>query len=201
MLSAVNLPGGIQRRRTVIDELNMRSLFEENDLISAEVQSVHSDGSVHLHTRSLKYGKLTNGQLVKVPPYLVKRLKQHFHNLKSCAVDMIIGCNGYIWICAAVDSLPSNPEIEKITGDSGAPEMDSCNESISLKVRENICRLANSIRVLSALGFLIYPDTIIDTFDASISKGVAIKDMLGAEFLVMIAEREASRRTKNNYML
>jgi exosome complex component RRP4 len=33
LLSSVNLPGGIQRRKTHEDQLNMRSLFAENDLI------------------------------------------------------------------------------------------------------------------------------------------------------------------------
>ncbi|KAI5057665.1 hypothetical protein GOP47_0027680 [Adiantum capillus-veneris] len=199
MLSAVNLPGGIQRRRTVVDELNMRTLFEENDLISAEVQSVHSDGSVHLHTRSLKYGKLANGQLVRVPSYLIKRQKQHFHNLNSYGVDMIIGCNGYIWICAAPAAQTAAAELAGATGHSAASDAIGLhNETIPLKVRENICCFANSIRVLSALGFLIHLDSIIDTFDISTSMGLAIKDMLGAEFLVVIAEREAARRLQSN---
>ena len=30
----VNMPGGAQRRRTFEDQLNMRALFQENDLIS-----------------------------------------------------------------------------------------------------------------------------------------------------------------------
>lgn len=34
MLSAVSLPGGVQRRRTAEDELNMRSVFKEGDLVS-----------------------------------------------------------------------------------------------------------------------------------------------------------------------
>jgi len=33
MLSSVNLPGGVLRRRTNLDELNMRNFFVENDLI------------------------------------------------------------------------------------------------------------------------------------------------------------------------
>lgn len=207
MLSSVNLPGGIQRRRTVVDELNMRTLFEENDLISAEVQSVHSDGSVHLHTRSLKYGKLANGQLVKVAAYLVKRLKQHFHPLKSYGVDMIIGCNGYIWISASSEAQTSGeaqstgPTSQARTHSADSETGGSGSQPISLKVRENICRLANSIRVLSALGFLIQPDSIIDTFDASISMGIAIKDMLGAEFSVVVAEREAAHRLKKSSSL
>lgn len=36
----------------------MRRYLQEGDLISAEVQSVFADGSLSLHTRSLKYGKV-----------------------------------------------------------------------------------------------------------------------------------------------
>ncbi|XP_036357081.1 exosome complex component RRP4 isoform X2 [Octopus sinensis] len=57
MLSSVNLPGGELRRRSEEDEKMMRHYLKENDLISAEVHSVFSDGSLSLHTRSLKYGK------------------------------------------------------------------------------------------------------------------------------------------------
>ena len=37
----------------------MRDYLAEGDLISAEVQSVHADGTLALHTRSLKYGKVS----------------------------------------------------------------------------------------------------------------------------------------------
>ncbi|KAJ5288508.1 Ribosomal protein L27 [Penicillium angulare] len=65
-LSAINLPGGILRRRTSADELQIRTFFNEGDLVIAEVQSVHQDGSASLHTRSLKYGKLRNGVFLAV---------------------------------------------------------------------------------------------------------------------------------------
>ncbi|KAJ5594507.1 Ribosomal protein L27 [Penicillium hispanicum] len=65
-LSAINLPGGILRRRTSADELQIRTFFSEGDLVVAEVQSVHQDGSASLHTRSLKYGKLRNGFFLAV---------------------------------------------------------------------------------------------------------------------------------------
>ncbi|KAJ5460225.1 Exosome complex component rrp4 [Penicillium daleae] len=65
-LSAINLPGGILRRRTSSDELQIRTFFSEGDLVVAEVQSVHQDGSASLHTRSLKYGKLRNGVFLAV---------------------------------------------------------------------------------------------------------------------------------------
>jgi len=38
----------------------MRSYLSEGDLISAEVHSVFADGSLSLHMRSLKYGKVRN---------------------------------------------------------------------------------------------------------------------------------------------
>ncbi|PVU93194.1 hypothetical protein BB559_003392 [Furculomyces boomerangus] len=71
LLSSVNLPGGIQRRKSESDELQMRSFFKEGDLVFAEVQSLFGDGALSLHTRSLEYGKLRNGSLVRVSPALV----------------------------------------------------------------------------------------------------------------------------------
>jgi exosome complex component RRP4 len=103
----------------------MRNFFEEGDLLVAEVQAFFSDGAMSLHTRSLKYGKvcttphcpfhslgqgsilnaplwqLRNGQLVTVPPILVRRLKSHFISL-PCGVDLILGLNGYIWVSKQV---------------------------------------------------------------------------------------------------
>ncbi len=59
LLSSVNLPGGELRRRSAEDELAMRGYLKEGDLISAEVQQLYNDGAASLHTRSLKYGKLS----------------------------------------------------------------------------------------------------------------------------------------------
>lgn len=41
--------------------------------------------------------QLRNGQLVTIPPILVRRLKSHFLTL-PCGVDLILGLNGYIWV-------------------------------------------------------------------------------------------------------
>ena len=40
----------------------MRQYLQEGDLISAEVQSVFTDGTLSLHTRSLRYGKVSRKQ-------------------------------------------------------------------------------------------------------------------------------------------
>ena len=80
----------------------MREVYEEGDLLSAEVHSVFSDGSLSLHARSAKYGRLGNGVLVRAPPVLVKRLRQHFAPLE-CGVDAIFGTNGWIFLTGAGD--------------------------------------------------------------------------------------------------
>ncbi|KAL5134977.1 Exosome complex component RRP4 [Glycine soja] len=84
-------------------ELNMCCIFEENDVACAEVRGFQHDG-LHLQARSRKYGKLNRGQLLIVPPYLVKRQKQHFHHLEEFGIDLILGCNGFIWVGEHVEA-------------------------------------------------------------------------------------------------
>ena len=104
MLSAVNLPGGVQRRKTEEDELKMRSFFQENDWISAEVQQQHSDGSLALHTRSLRYGRLEGGVHISIPSGLVQRARTSFVQFADEGVEVVLGCNGYVWIGGLPDA-------------------------------------------------------------------------------------------------
>ena len=103
-LASINLPGGILRRRTTDDELQMRTFFTEGDLLVAEVQQLFSDGAASLHTRSLKYGKLRNGVFLSIPPVLVVRSKAHMYSLGR-GVHCILGTNGYVWVSKDVKSL------------------------------------------------------------------------------------------------
>ena len=87
-LSGADLPGGVQRIRTAEDARGMRRLYGEGDLLSAEVQQVaQADGTLVLHTRSLRYGRLENGCAVQVPPGLVRRMRQHMCTLAGIGVD------------------------------------------------------------------------------------------------------------------
>ena len=78
--------------------------FKEGDLISAEVMQVNTqDGKISLQTRSIKYGCLSNGFLLKVDSNYVRRMKNHFVELEgpvgsAAKIQLIIGTNGYIWI-------------------------------------------------------------------------------------------------------
>ena len=42
--------------------------------------------------------------MLTVPPYLERRRKQHFHHLEQCGVDLILGCNGFIWVGEHVEA-------------------------------------------------------------------------------------------------
>ena len=54
-------------------------------------------GELHIKLITVVLIQLRNGQLVIVPPILVRRLKSHFISL-PCGVDLILGLNGYIWV-------------------------------------------------------------------------------------------------------
>lgn len=95
-LSAINIPGVVQRRKLESEEMKMREYFNLNDILVAEVQKVGKNGGAALHTRNEKYRKLTDGILVKVPAMIVKRYKAHF--VQNRGVEVILGVNGYIWI-------------------------------------------------------------------------------------------------------
>ena len=183
MLSSVNLPGGAQRRKTSEDSLQMRELYRESDLISAEVQSHYADGAMQLQTRSLKYGKLENGQMMTIPPALVKRLKQHFVSL-ACGVDVILGNNGYVWITSTQD------EVEKAsaTGDEDTkmPHAETlilqrkihAETQISAETREKMCRVHNAISALVSIFALVHPENITAVYDESVALGLAAHVML-----------------------
>ncbi|KAI4349564.1 hypothetical protein L6164_010139 [Bauhinia variegata] len=202
MLSSMNLPDGIQRRRTALDELNMRSIFEENDVVCAEVRGFQHDG-LHLQARSQKYGKLNRGQLLTVPPYLVKRQKQHFHHLEEYGTDLILGCNGFIWVGEHIEARDdviedqvnqSDSQVLGSSENSASPKGQEQNDT-ALETRKYICRTANAIRVLSTLGFNLTLDIIMETVNLGLSLNLDINEMLGSEFCVLVAEREAERRS------
>jgi len=172
MLSSVNLPGGVQRRKLESDELQMRTFFEEGDLLVAEVQAFFSDGAMSLHTRSLKYGKLRNGQLVVVSPALIRRLKSHFISL-PCGVDLILGLNGYIWVSKHVQDSDHGEE-----GFDAEAVYSNQNDDIDPATRAAIARVSSIIRLL-ADHFVPLTDTrLLEAYDWVIEQEVETKDLV-----------------------
>ncbi|KAL0965474.1 hypothetical protein UPYG_G00281750 [Umbra pygmaea] len=169
LLSSVNLPGGELRRRSAEDELAMRDYLLEGDLISAEVQSVFSDGALSLHTRSLKYGKLGQGVLIQLSPSLIKRQKTHFHNL-PCGTSIILGNNGFVWLYPT----PGHQDEE-------AGGYYTSLEPVSLSDREVISRLRNCLLALSAHKVMLYDTSVLYCYESSMPH--QIKDILKPEVM------------------
>jgi len=168
LLSSINLPGGTLRRRTKEDALLMRNFFVENDLISAEVQQFYHDGSMALHTRSLKYGKLKNGQFMTVPPALIKRGRSHFLSL-PCQVDVIVGNNGYLFISTTPKQGTELDGGMKEEEDTPMTEMSAEDKALRKEERLRICRVRNTIQALADHFIAIYEQTIMETYEASLS--------------------------------
>ncbi|KAF8801358.1 hypothetical protein BYT27DRAFT_6799630 [Phlegmacium glaucopus] len=177
MLSSVNLPGGVQRRKLESDELQMRGFFEEGDLLVAEVQAFFSDGAMSLHTRSLKYGKLRNGQLVVVPPILVRRLKSHFLTL-PCGVDLILGLNGYIWISKHV----KENEQEGEEGFDAEAVYSNVNDEIDASTRSAISRVTNIIQVLSSHFIPLTDKLLLEAYEWTVEQEGGAVNLLQEEF-------------------
>uniref|UniRef100_A0A2K5Y795 Uncharacterized protein n=1 Tax=Mandrillus leucophaeus TaxID=9568 RepID=A0A2K5Y795_MANLE len=159
LFSPMNLPGGELKRRSTEDELAMTGFLQGGELISAEVQTVFSDGAVSLHTRSLKYGKLGQGVLVQVSPSLVKRQKIHFHDLP---------CGASIY-----------PTPEHKEGEAGG--FTANLEPVSLADGEVISWLQNCIISLVTQRTMLYDTSILYCYEASLPH--QIKDILKPEIM------------------
>ncbi|KAL1915365.1 uncharacterized protein VTP21DRAFT_6823 [Calcarisporiella thermophila] len=182
LLSSINLPGGVQRRKSESDELQMRTFFAEGDLCVAEVQAFFGDGAVSLHTRSLKYGKLRNGSFVCVPPALVQRCKSHFHSL-PCGIEVILGLNGYIWVSKQVATKDEELDPELV--------YSSKNDKIDLVDRENIARVSNCLLALARKFMYINDTIIVYTYEASLNYPVS--DLLKISVIEAITSEASAR--------
>ena len=178
-LSSVNLPGGELRRRSAEDELSMRSYLREGDLISAEVQNIHNDGALSLHTRSLKYGKLGQGVLLKVSPSIVKRRKTHFHSLPFGA-SIILGNNGFIWIYQTT--------AEEGGGFTSDLSMEEHGD------REVLARLRNVLLALANNGVMIWDTSII--YGQEASNKYSVTELLSPDCM-----RDVAQLTKQRLLL
>ena len=164
-LASVTLPGAVQRRKLEADELQMRSFFGEGDLLVAEVQAFSGSGGgdVALHTRSLKYGKLRNGQLVTVDSQLVQRSKSHFLHFEALGIDVVLGVNGMLWICAHTAEL-SMEQVEQ------QPDLLYTNQCLSLSRQQHlaIARMSNCIQELAAASIMLNRESLTLAYQLSL---------------------------------
>lgn len=173
LLSNVTEPGGMLRRRERGDELSMRQLFDQSDLVVAEVQRVSAEGVASLHTRAAeKYGKLVSfGRLVSVNPSLIKRSKHQFVSLPQYQCTLIIGINGNVWVSWQKAAQPCCDGGEDSLKDHRREELDN-------DARHNIARISNCLVALNTAGVQIFPNTIEAAVEASLAAGWSSFDIL-----------------------
>ena len=191
-LSSINLPGGVLRRRTTADELQMRTYFQEGDLLVAEVQQLGGgDGTASLHTRSLKYGKLRNGTFLAVSGTGggggVVRSRRQVFTINSGAqgggdVDVILGVNGYIWLSKHVEQ---EEGMSKIAGGISISNLDdvvssviysSQNDDIGEGTRREIAKISECIKVLAEEGVRVDEDGVLKAYEAAVDAELAGRD-------------------------
>ena len=152
----------------------------------AEVQSIYQDGAASLHTRSLKYGKLRNGVFLSVAGTGghggrggVVRSRRQVWTVSTGngegEVDVVLGVNGYIWICAHNDSPDVDVEkqkqfsITKMEDSLTSNAYSTRNDEISAETRREIARLAGCIRSLVEGGVRVDEDMVMRSYEASLA--------------------------------
>jgi exosome complex component RRP4 len=176
LLSSINLPGGILRKRTSVDELNIRSYFSEGELLVAEVRELFQDGSASLHTRSLKYGKLRNGCFLSVSGQGggsgVVRAKRHIFTLQTTRqggeVDVILGVNGNIWLAKHSDEKKDDVGLNRIEEVVNTSMYSSQNDTIGAETRQEIAKVSGCIRALVEGGVKVDEETVRRAYDAAL---------------------------------
>mmetsp|Transcript_5311 Transcript_5311/g.21711 ORF Transcript_5311/g.21711 Transcript_5311/m.21711 type:complete len:275 (+) Transcript_5311:388-1212(+) len=208
-LSSVDLPGREQRRRTAMDEMNMRNLYGQNDLISAEVQSSQLGAPTVLHTRNLKYGCLSQGQLISITPALVKRVHQHFYRfpqvrqfsprLCMCCIMFLAFTHLYT---SSHTKVTGGTTVEFVlarnglifvgaravvnAGNIAKSDTGCCSSALSRLLREYLCRISNTVRVFALLSLSINPHIIWEMSEMSVDWGFEPKEILSSTFQKLV---------------
>ena len=129
------------------------------------------------HTQTIFF-QLGAGTLVTVPPSLVKRCKNHFHNL-LCGASIILGNNGFIWISPQISDDHQQPQMRFQTPATGKGSVasgpgDQRVGPVARETRETIARLRNCIVALAQVKVLLFDTTIQYTYDASLKYEVMV---------------------------
>ncbi len=203
-LSAINLPGGILRKRTETDELQIRSFFAEGDLLVAEVQQLFGDGGAVLHTRSLKYGKLRNGVFVAVSGVGggggVVRSRRQVWTMDAAngagQVDVVLGVNGYVWISKHVETAGEAEKGGVGTTSTGITNMEesvsatmysSQNDRIEVETMREIARLRGVVTALVENGLRVDEDMVVRGYHEAVE--MAMVSAEGSDDVYLGGER------------
>lgn len=186
-LSGVHLPGGAQRVRTAQDQRNMRLFLQEGDLISAEVHKVQpSDGTLVLHTRSYRYSKLENGSLIRVPPALIPRRKNHYISMINNSLDVLWGTNGNIWIQRKLKE--EGDDTKDLADLQEQLRQEHAKTPVMPDLRQSIARLRNSIECLRLVHAMVTPENAETIYNRSVEQSLRPSEMLVPHNVIRLTE-------------
>lgn len=121
----------------------------------AEVQGLFGDGSAGLHTRSVRYGKLRNGVLVRVGGGGVGRGRRQVWRVGG-EVDVVAGVNGWVWVC-------------KHGGEEGGYE--ARNGEVGREARREIARVGGVVGALVEGGVRVDEEMVGRAYRACLELG------------------------------
>lgn len=177
-LSGVALPDQKQRIRTSADAWDMRSYLQPGDMVAAEVHQI-KPGAILLHARS-GHGKLGgSGWGVTVPSRLVVRRKTHVVSVCGDRFQVLLGCNGWIW-------LQKNPNTTA-TAESGATTTttaaaEDTETVLSPTDRRDLARLVNAVTCLRETRLPITPEALEAVVKAS--QNIPVSHMVWPEHII-----------------
>lgn len=142
---------------------------------------MYQDGAASLHTRSLKYGKLRNGVFLEVRGTGgggVVRSRRQVWTVQAAngggEVDVVLGVNGYIWICKHVGGELVEGKGGRDVGVNNLEERvgegmyENRNESIGEETRREIARLSGCVRALVEGGCRVDEEMVMRAYEASL---------------------------------
>ncbi len=180
-------------------------------------------GNVILHARSVRCGKLQNGCFVMVPSWLIGRRKKqfvvlglpdHVQNPSSTSssssrnknqskpgfdgvkIEVLLGCNGGIWIQRAMMELESSSSSN--VGRAGGGEMmvqekvqrirkNHAKTEMTMEERIVLARVKNAIEALKLVYCKITPETIEAVVASAVQLGYEnVVDMLRQDVIAKI---------------
>lgn len=166
-------------------------------------------GNVILHARSVRCGKLQNGCFVMVPSWLIGRRKKQFvvlgldtsinNNTNSnkkhsklgfdgIQIEVLLGCNGGIWIQRAMMELESSSSGSEIMVQEKVQRIRNhhAHNHMTMEERIVLARVKNSIEALKLVFCKITPENIEAVVASSVTLGHDVVDMLRHDVIANI---------------
>ena len=94
---------------------------------------------------------------------------------------MLLGCNGFVWV-----GTPSTATSTADAAEAAEAEASRSQQVVGPEAREQICRVANAVRVLAALFLAIHPPVRVAHSHPTVQVAVAVASLTRHRFKPLI---------------